>query len=207
MDGDALDFLRGDVPQPPATVGAPGFDSQPIAGPTRAGVPVFNSRIQSTFAVRPIGGQDFILQGMGTFVAAADFPAQRGGAFFNFAVPQGYRAILRGYRYELNPWFLNIKPSDIVSRLTVGAPGFDAGGFPGGGSVQIGFANNQAGQVSEWQECYALAEQNDNIALLLTFVSGGTYKTLSNAQTQLYVEFYGNLIVSTGRPLIVEPSL
>lgn len=126
------------------------------------------------------------------------------GAFFNFTVPDGLIGILRGFRYELTPLFAGIATSDITGKLTVGNAattdsffGLFANGaqVPGYGTFQLGQQQN------ERTPCYVLAQSLDTISLILTFTGG--YKGL--VTTDINVQFYGNFLLNTGRPLVYEP--
>lgn len=119
--------------------------------------------------------------------------------------------MLRGFRYSLDPLFVNAVPGDIIGSLTVGAfPKWDegAGAWLSRGSPVLGFESFNMGQeMPRIQPCYALAGQGQWIALLLTF--SAAYKAASGGSTDnvsldLIVELYGNLLRKTGRPLEQE---
>lgn len=124
------------------------------------------------------------------------------GAFFNHTVEDGLVAVLRGFRYSLEPIFAGIPISEITGKLTVGGPARFSGGLLAGGADVQGFANFQLGQYqADYQPCYVLAGPGMTISLILTF--SGAYAALT--PTSINVEFYGNKLLATGRPINYEP--
>lgn len=125
-------------------------------------------------------------------------------AYFNYTVPDGRVAILRGFRYELAPLFGSVVPADISGALLVGSPVVDDGG---GNIVARGievpqFSGFQLGQaMDDYQACYVLAAPGQTISILLTF--SVAYQAL--AVTSFHCIFYGNLLLQTGRQLEFEP--
>lgn len=126
------------------------------------------------------------------------------GAFFNHTVEDGLVAILRGFRYSLEPLVPNIVVGDITGKLTVGGPAsFSSGLLSGGADVQ-GYANFQLGQYqSDYQPCYVIAGPGMTISLILTF--SGIYEGLLVGPDSINVEFYGQKLLATGRPVNYEP--
>ena len=124
------------------------------------------------------------------------------GAFFNHTVEDGLVAVLRGFRYAIEPLFAGIPIGEITGKLTVGGPARFSGGLLSGGADVQGYANFQLGQYqANYQPCYILAGPGVTISLILTF--SGAYAAL--LQTSINVEFYGNKLLATGRPINYEP--
>lgn len=124
------------------------------------------------------------------------------GAFFNHTVPEGLVAVLRGFRYEIAPLFAGIPIEEITGRLTVGGPARFSGGLLSGGADVPGFERFQLGQYqADFQPCYVIAGPGMTISLLLFF--SGTYAGFT--QNTINVEFYGNTLLATGRPVNYEP--
>lgn len=168
--------------------------------------PLIESIVLTTFDARPVNGRDFYSSG-GTIVAAGVEEAGSPGAFFNYTVPNGYRAILRGYRYFLNPIIIPVNGfiySEITGRFYVG--GLTTLVLQPNGSSVPGFDNLQHGQSQiDYQPCYILADSNEIITLILRF--SGAYKAAVPAALTIQIEFYGNIIENTGIPLNFEPGL
>lgn len=125
------------------------------------------------------------------------------GAFFNYTVEDGLVAVLRGFRYSLEPIFAAIPVAAITGKLTVGGPATSGFGvLLSGGADVPGFANFQLGQYqADYQPCYVLAGSGMTISLILTF--SGAYAALTPSTVN--VEFYGNNLLATGRPVNYEP--
>lgn len=125
------------------------------------------------------------------------------GALFNHTVEDGLVAVLRGFRYSILPLFAAVPISEITGKLTVGGPASFSGGviLSGGADVQ-GFANFQLDQYqADYQPCYVIAGPGVTISLILVF--SGVYAGLG--QASINVEFYGNKLLATGRPINYEP--
>jgi hypothetical protein len=182
---------------------------QSAYAPTVQDVLPTDSLILGTFDARPIGGEDFIK------ITSAEFNltegSSSGGAFFNYTVPIGYRAILRKFRYELSVPLLGLDPGDIVGKLTNGGPAYSnpgVGTSPGtGGRNVLGFSDFEFGPVmADLQDTYVVADEGETIALILEWDSAGPVGIAMDPDlTFVLVEFYGNLIISTGRALNFEP--
>lgn len=125
------------------------------------------------------------------------------GAIFNHTVEDGLVAVLRGFRYSLEPIFAGIPIAEITGKLTVG--GLATSSFAtllSGGTDVPGFANFQLGQYqADYQPCYVLAGPGITISLILTF--SGSYAALT--PTSINVQFYGNKLLASGRPINYEP--
>ncbi len=146
------------------------------------GSPKTESKVITTFDARPINAVDFYESGgtMGYGVPNASF---------TFQVPEGRIGILRKFRYEFSPIYPTIPAADILTSIQVS------------GITVAGFTNMQLGQyVPEWIDCYALAGEGQYITIFFQF--SGTYPYVD---VTLNAEFYGNLLISTGRQLEFEP--
>lgn len=174
----------------------------------QTGVPPTESLVFTNFDARPIAGGDFVSNGFATLLPS-DVVPNVGGGFYNFTVPDGYRAILRSFQYECFPLFDVSIITDVTTRITIGGPAFDltdGTGQPGsGGSNQRGFDQMVFGQImSEPFPTYLLAEGGQTISLL--FVFSGNYLDLSvDGVNTIAVTLYGNLLTSSGRAITFEP--
>lgn len=146
------------------------------------GSPKTNSKVETTFDARPINAVDFYESG-GTFGYGVP------NASFTFQVPEGRIGILRKFRYEFSPIYPNIPFNNIVTSIQVS--GITVPGYTG---MQL------AQYVPDWIDCYALAGEGQYITLFFQFSGAFPYAAVS-----LNAEFYGNLLISTGRQLEFEP--
>lgn len=133
------------------------------------------------------------------------------GAFLSVQVPQGSVGVLRSFRYQLDPLFSDIDPSEIVGGLFVGnqAPVFNspAGTFDYLGVAVPGFESFTLGQFMDRpQPCFVVADQARFISLVLTF-NGGYVLATGGAGTGGVIfsgQLYGNVLQKSERQLASE---
>ena len=169
--------------------------------------PLIESTVIANFDARPINAHDFYASG-GTFVYAPIEVGGAAGAFFNYTVGEGYRAILRGYRYTISPIVIPVNgfiTNTITGKLYLGDP--TTLDLQPNAIAVPDYNNLQHGQsVTTYQPCYVLAESGSTISLVLIF--SGTYAAaMGDAGNSIQIEFYGNILLNTGRPLTFEPGL
>ena len=147
------------------------------------GSPFSDSRITSTFDARPINSEDFIIGGQ--FALATPF--------VSFTVPDGLIAIVRWFSCHVNA-VLNVQGIDPQERLfTITVDGV------AGKSYNL---SNIASEIVSFERypCYVLAGSNTVIRLTLDNV-------VDIQNDRVYLALYGNLLVSSGRPLTHEPGV
>lgn len=136
-------------------------------------------------------------------------------AFFNYTVPDGLVSIVRGFRYELNPIYISenlgvaVLNSDVTGKLTIGGPASGAVGIvTSNGADVAGFERFQLGQyVADYHPCYVIVGPLQTISLILKFTGTLDIAILAVGigGTSINVEFYGNNLLATGRPINYEP--
>lgn len=142
-------------------------------------------------------------------------------AFFNYTVPDGLVSVIRGFRYELTPLFINpptpnpILVGNATGKLTLGGPATGTATGPLGGVVTsngadiLGYENFQLGQyLADYQPCYVIVAPLQTISLIITF-TGALDAAISldpvGNNVRFNAEFYGNNLLATGRPVNYEP--
>lgn len=159
------------------------------------GSPPTESLVTTVFDARPINARDFI------FTESRGELITDGEQIFSFAVPTGFRAILRQFAYNVtitgdnlyNEYgdcrlISNISGARLYTTLLVDSmpvPNYDNLSLP---------------PFNDGTPCYILADEQQTISIKFYLTPGGpfTYKNID-------VELYGNLILSSGRPLSFEP--
>lgn len=173
--------------------------------------PVQESSVVTNFDARPVNAHDFYDSG-GTFVLDNGDPQRKVGAFFNYTVPNGYRAILRGYKYTIIPFRGdNLSTNIVFGILTVGDPTTQSNpatsiGYSINGTIVPGYSVLYHGQhLNNYQPCYVLAEEGETISLILNafnLVNDGPPTIL----TAVNISLYGNLLLANGSPLAFTAS-
>lgn len=151
--------------------------------------------VRSVYDARPINARDFV----DTQFREIDIPFSDPGIIqvnFNFFVPGGYIAVLRGFHYELEEPVLTANRNSVRCSILVND------------IIQIGYDNLLLGQVNGdgmyYTPTFILAPLGGKLTLrlLLTgqdFVDGG-----AGSDFPIYSEMYGNLLLSQGVPLPFE---
>lgn len=171
-----------------------------VPGSPRAEVITF-----TTFDARPLNAGDFRVFGGSLITAIDGFTPQVG--FFNFQVPQGRVAILRGFDYSFDPIF-NLTFVDefknfYLARVFAGARtdvDLFTAQITNTGTVQPGYSDLRLGQRCAMQPTYVIADEGLFISLVVQQLTPQTF-----LHTQFNVRFYGNLLLKTGRPDSFEP--
>jgi hypothetical protein len=176
--------------------------------PALPGLPPTDALVFTGFDARPIAGQDFISTNLATQTASE---SQVTGYFFNYVVPDGSRGILRGFKYEFRPGIIitdDINP-DIVSRLTVGGPAYTNDSVPGVGGFNVdGFIDMRLGpSIPQLIDTYVIGDAGQVFSLIVNIplASVALGEFLLDEDIQMFVTFYGNLLISTGVALNFQP--
>lgn len=176
--------------------------------PSKPGIPPTDAIIFSGFDARPIAGEDFLSQGLMTFSNSDQDPTTTNalGAFFNFSVPNGYRAILRTFRYEFEPAIAQEDINDILATLATGGPAYINGINPGnGGSNVQGFTRMPLGSlVVDPLPCYVISDSKQNITLILEWVEN-ILTIINSSGCVIMASLYGNLLIDTGVATNFQP--
>lgn len=109
-----------------------------------------------------------------------------------YTVPRGYMAILRGFRYAFDPQMPAIPRDDMRVSLFVGNIG-----------VQDYLALRLPQVVTDYIPCYVIADENQVITITINFVTNIVFPP--GGSIACYNELYGNLLLKTGVPSILEP--
>lgn len=147
------------------------------------GSPVSDSRVSAIFDARPINAEDFIIGGQ--FALATPY--------VEFTVPNGLIAIVRWFSCHANA-LLTVQGIDPEERLfTITIDGVVGKSYD---------RSNIASEIVSFERypCYVLANSNSVIRLALNNTTG-----IQN--DRVYLSMYGNLLVSSGRPLTHEPGI
>lgn len=200
-------------------------------GSSALGAPKIETRVTSTFDARPINARDFWETGTGviqaTYFASVTPPfwVLNTGAGFqnaflqNFTVPDGYIAILRGFKFKvLDPTVTVLRPANLIDTFFISIAGGTTGALisilvddipqPNFTNITgLGFRQN------DLVPCYILANAGQVITLKvfppLTLdypqIAGGVGPTTDLFVYQTNGTLQGNLILDTGLPLQYEP--
>lgn len=173
-------------------------------------VPV-ESVVVTEFDARPINAYDW--RSNGGVIANGDSETLIRGFYFNYTVPNGYRCIVRGYRYSLSSLLAIAERDCITGKFTVGG----AAATINPDNVQIngidvaGMTNLLHGQsMTDFLPCYILADMQQVVTFIGIFSDdfADELALVQDEQTvTINVELYGNLLLSTSRPLEYEPGL
>lgn len=185
--------------EPPFPIGvtAPRLEGEQF----RPGSPYADVVFITNFDARPLNGHDFLATG------GADFGNETSFGIFNFTVPDGRVAILRGFKYAFSPIFNLTFESEFtgaadsfVGRICVGLPAeFSGGAIVQSGVAQLGYSDFRLGQqVLDWQPTYIIADSGETLSIIVRQSTGAVYSFF-------HAQFYGNLLLKTGRPTSFEP--
>lgn len=157
--------------------------------PKVAGTVPYSGEVISTFDSRPINSIDFSNTTLETFTLTAN-PGDATTVTSTYAAPGGYVAVLRGYRYEMQP-AVPIDYDDLLVDILVN------------NVSQLGYRSLMHGQaVSDFIPCFILADSGHNITLNLRAPNG--INSVIPDVRKIIVEIYGNLLQTTGAPLQLE---
>jgi hypothetical protein len=187
------DRTPDDVPLPYDPVYQPDVtQAQRVRGATTIiGVPPSDSRIVGVYDARPINSEDFLVSQY--FVEGSYSSPQS----ITFTVPDGLVAIMR--------WFTLRAYSSVVDIY-----GDSTTTFNGAGNGLTLSVDGVAGKSYDLSDpfggdpmvdrfpCYLLANAGSVMRLTLTFTA---------VTGSLYMAFYGQLLISSGRPLTHEPGV
>lgn len=130
--------------------------------------------------------------------------------YFNYQVPRGRVAVMRGFKYTLNTTFSGMVDSDVTASIYTGAPVADNGTvIVQRGIVTPEVENLRLGQfVDELIPVYVVAGEFQYISLIITF--SATYIAAVDELNPVDfpgcdVKFYGQSLETTGRSINFEP--
>jgi hypothetical protein len=173
--GDALADLR--------------YQQQIKTTPKAPGTIPYSGEVISTYDSRPINGFDFSATGWVQWNITAPPPAAL-QLQFQYNVPGGYIAVLRGYRYEMDP-AVPITYGQLLLDIFVND------------IAQLGYQGLMHGQsVTSFVPCFILADDSATIRFNWRAPTG--IASLVGQIRYMSIEFYGNLILATGAPLNLE---
>lgn len=109
-----------------------------------------------------------------------------------FTVPKGYVAILRAFKYALEPQMPTVLRDDMRVSLYVDSIAVEN---------YIGLKLPQV--VTDFVPCYVIGDENQIIKITIGFLTN--IVSPPGAAIGCYVELYGNLLLKTGVPTVIEP--
>ena len=151
--------------------------------------------VRSVYDSRPINAKDFV----DTQFREIEIPFSDPGVIqvnFDFFVPGGFVAVLRGFHYELEEPVLTADRESVKCSILVND------------IIQLGYDNlllgQQNGDGMYYTPTFVLAPLGGKLTLRLLlegqdFVDGG-----AGSDFPIYSEMYGNLLLSQGVPLPFE---
>lgn len=152
--------------------------------------PKIDKLVNSVFDTLPVNARDFYSIGQLTVNSKADLnidPTQ-----FDYTVPSGYVAILRGFKFHNE----TIEYPDISSYVTTS--------ILIEGIVQPDYSRLPLGQTSGGMiPIHAMASESKIISIQVHPTIGFAFNTTENTQTFI-VTLFGNLLLSRGLPLEFE---
>lgn len=165
------------------------YQAEAASLPKDLGTIPYSGEVISTFDSRPINSLDFNYTDYVQWnITGAPPTALSLTSTYN--IPGGYIGVLRGYRFEMDP-LVTITPADLLLDIFVKDV------------AQLGYQSLMHGQlVSTFIPCFILADDGNEIKFKLrapTGIASGVADTRF-----LQIEFYGNLIQTTGAPLALE---
>lgn len=130
--------------------------------------------------------------------------------YFNYQVPHGRVAILRGFKYELELLFSGLSQADITATVYTGSPVSDDGSIivqreivaPENENIELGQL------VEDLVPIYVVAGEEQNISIIIT--CGANYYNAVDVVApadfpRCWVTLYGNSLEYTGRAVNFEP--
>lgn len=147
--------------------------------------------VRSVYDARPINARDFIE----TQNTSISVPASAPGTItqnFNYFVPGGYIAVLRGFHYEIEvPVGQADRDTFRVSILV-------------NDIIQLGYENLELGQVTpKYVPTFILVPLGGKLTTRLIF-DGQDVADSNVTDLPVFIELYGNLLLSQGVPLPFE---
>jgi hypothetical protein len=126
-------------------------------------------------------------------------------------VPPGRVGILRGYRFQFDPVYINIPLEAIRLTLTVGEKAVwtpAAQVFTSRAPAVSGYESISYGQaLDDLRPCYILLDQSQWVSMLFTFAEPYITATGGDGASNitLFAELTGDILLKTGRPIEQEP--
>lgn len=165
------------------------FQAEIQARPSASGTIPFSGDTVAVFDSRFINGLDFNYTQYLTWNITAPPPAPL-QLQTTYNVPGGYRCVLRGFRWEMDP-VVPITYAQLTCNITVN------------GIAQLGYNNLILGQILNiYVPVFILAD--DAAAITFTWNAPTGIASVPGDVRNLVFELYGNLIQDTGAPLALE---
>lgn len=157
--------------------------------PKDLGTIPYSGEVISTFDSRPINSLDFNHTAFVQWNITGNPPTAL-SLSDTYNVPGGYIGVLRGYRYEMVP-MVPITHDQLLLDIFVN------------GVSQLGYHSLIHGQlVTDFIPCFVLAD--DGAEITFTWRAPTGIASLMANTRHLSIEFYGNLLQTTGAPLALE---
>jgi hypothetical protein len=165
------------------------YQTEQSKTPAQLGTIPYSGEVISTYDSRPINALDFTSTAYPQFVIPAIPPAPV-VLQSNYTVPGGYIGVLRGYRYEMDP-IVPINYGQLLLDIFVD------------GVAQLGYQGLMHGQIlAAFVPCFILISDGGTVTFQWRAPTG--IGSNPGDVRHLIVEFYGNLLLSTGAPLTLE---
>lgn len=147
--------------------------------------------VTTVFDARPINGRDFLLTAAGMELVTDTITA-------SFQIPDGYVGILRSFSYEILAPGAEFDGYGL-DQYETGDSGFIVAKLDVNGTFVPNYNDMRPGNFVYDMPTYVLADEGQTIRLTVSTASIGYYII------KFVVEFYGNLLLKTGRALNFEP--
>lgn len=149
--------------------------------------------VRSVYDSRPVNARDFTETRFQTIAVPFSDPGIL-VANFDYFIPGGYVGVLRGFHYELETPVATADRNTVRCSILVND------------IIQLGHENMLLGQVNPkpvGQPCFILAPLGGKLTLRLLLV-GDDLVDGGLSELPIYVELYGNLLLTQGVPLPFE---
>jgi hypothetical protein len=156
--------------------------------PSSAGTLPYQANVVAVYDSRFINGRDFVDTNFNTWSITANPPASL-SLTSNFTVFGGYNAVVRGFRYEMDPPVPididNLFLDFLVDNVSV-----------------VGMTNLALGQITDWIDTFFLASANSTITMQFRAPTG--IGSITTDVRKILCSIRGNLLQDTGAPLPLE---
>ena len=187
LEGTRFDLFGtsppADIAQQALVKGAPG----------KVGSVPLGFMVTSTYDARPVNARDFLFTGSITsFMFGC---TQVNTAELLFTVPNGYVAVIKGFKYEWDP-VLALASDGVITATLI--------------SDNVNVLNYTAIQVpqiiNDFIPAYALCNPGKQVGLELTHPQPVNPSGSGQDAATAYIEIYGNLLLAQGYPVQYEPA-
>ena len=171
------------------SIGDVSYQNAVLNDKTEAGTIPYSGEVISVYDSRPINSLDFSHTDYIQWNITAGPPASL-TLTATYNPPGGYITVLRGYRFEMHP-VVPITYADLLTDIYVD------------GVAQLGYQGLMHGQIlNDFVPCFILGGDSAPIVFQWRAPTGIASGVLD--VRYMSVEFYGNLIQTTGAPLSLE---